>query len=120
MIEEYKLGLITIDGRDYNYDVGVLWDGQAFEWERDEDNKIKLEDLTDILEFKPEGIEIGNGEAGQSQVEEEVKETIEEQGIKLIIDKTEQATKTFNIRCEDSIEEEGKLERIVGLFVLDY
>ncbi|MDD3399941.1 MAG: MTH938/NDUFAF3 family protein [Candidatus Pacebacteria bacterium] len=120
MIEEYKLGLITIDGEDYDYDVQVRWDDEVSEWQRDEDYKIKLQDVLPALEQNPEVIVIGNGEAGMCEVEGEAKRAIEERGIKLIIDKTEQATRTFNIRKEDSMEEEGRLEKVIGLFCLEY
>ena len=43
---------------------------------------------------------------------------IKEKGIGLIIDKTEQAVKTFNIICEKSKEEEGRQEKVIGLFHL--
>jgi hypothetical protein len=120
MIEEYKLGLITVDGEDYDYDVQILWNDEVREWQRDEDYKIKLKDILPALEYDPEVIVVGNGEAGMCEVAEDVGAAIEERGIKLIVDKTEQATRTFNIRKEDSLEEEGRPERVVGLFCLGY
>jgi hypothetical protein len=120
MIEEYKLGLITINSEDYDYDVQVLWNDEVLEWQRDEDYKIKLEDVLPVFNLNPEVVVIGNGEAGMCEVSEEIEKEAELRGINLIIDKTEQATKTFNIRKEESLEEEGRIERVIGLFCLDY
>ena len=61
---------------------------------------------------------IGTGESGMAQVTTRAKKEITARGIELIIDKTEQATKTFNIRKEESFEEEGVQEKVIGLFHL--
>lgn len=118
MIEEYKLNQVTIDGETYDYDVEVRWDDEVLEWQREEDYAITLEDVMRAIEQKPETIVIGTGELGMSKVSEEAKREIEARGIKLIIDKTEQATRTFNIRKEESEEEEGRMEDVIGLFCL--
>ena len=120
MIEEYKLGHIVIDGKDYDNDVEVLWTDEVFDWDREEDYIIGLNDVIGAIEREPEVIVIGTGESGMCQVTDEAVRAIEGKGIKLIIDKTEQATRTFNIRKEDSEEEEGGIERVIGLFTLDY
>ncbi|PIW92046.1 MAG: hypothetical protein COY73_02630 [Candidatus Nealsonbacteria bacterium CG_4_10_14_0_8_um_filter_37_14] len=39
-------------------------------------------------------------------------------GIELLIDKTGEAVKTFNVVCEESLEEEGKQRKVIGLFHL--
>lgn len=120
MIEEYKLGHIIVDGRDYENDVEVRWNGEVLDWDRDEDYVIGPADIIRAIEQNPEVIVIGTGEAGMCEVTEEARKAVEERGIKLIIDKTEQATRTFNIRKEESEEEEGRIEKVIGLFSLDY
>jgi len=50
--------------------------------------------------------------------EEKAKQFIGERGIKLIVDRTEEATKTFNIINEESEEEEGEKNKVIGLFHL--
>ncbi len=118
MIEEYKFGYIVIDGETYRHDVGINWAGQVFDWLRTESHIIDVEDIIDALEQGPEAIVIGTGEQGMAQVTTRAKREIKARGIELIIDKTEQATKTFNIRKEESFEEEGAQERVIGLFHL--
>lgn len=81
---------------------------------------VDLEDIRRAVEQNPETIIIGTGEAGLTKVTEEVQKFVKEKGIKLIIDKTEEATKTFNIINEGSEEEEGEQNRIIGLFHLTY
>ena len=118
MIEEYKFGSITIDGKTYNYDVEVRWTGEVLKWWRAESHGIDVEDVKGAVEQNPETIIIGTGESGVARVTEEAKKFIKEKGIELIIDQTEQATKTFNIIKEESKEEEGEQKKVIGLFHL--
>lgn len=128
MIEEYRFGAITIDGKIYNYDVEARWTkreslrdptGQADEvlkWRRGESHIIEEEDVKRAIDQNPDIIVIGTGESGTAQVTEQAKEAIKSKGIELIVDLTEQATKTFNIINEDSEEEEGEQRNVIGLF----
>lgn len=118
MIEEYHFGSITIDGKTYTHDVEVRWTDEVLVWERKESHVIDVEAVRRAVEQNPETIVIGTGEAGVARVTEEAQEFIQEKGIKLIVDWTEQATKTFNIRKEESEEEEGRPEKVIGLFHL--
>lgn len=118
MIEEYKFGSITIDGKTYAYDVEVRWAGEVLPWRREESHIINVEAMKRAVEQNPETIVIGTGESGIARVGEEAKKFIQEKGIKLIVDKTEEATRTFNIINEESKEEEGKQNKVIGLFHL--
>jgi len=118
MIEEYKFGSITIDGKTYNQDVEVRWTGEVLKWWRRESHVIDVEDVKRAVEQNPETIIIGTGESGVARVTEEAQKEIKSRGIELIIDLTEEATKTFNIIKEESKEEEGKQRKVIGLFHL--
>src|SRR4030042_2154619 len=118
MIEEYKFGSITIDGKTYNHDVEVRWTGETLKWWRKESHIVGVDDIQRAVEVRPDTIIIGTGESGVAKVTEEAQNFIKENGIKLIIDLTEQATKTFNVINEESEEEEGKQEKEIGLFHL--
>jgi hypothetical protein len=116
MIEEYKFGLIIINGKRYDYDVEVRWTGEVLKWQRQESHLVDVDDVKRTVEQNPDTIIIGTGESGVVEVTEEAKKFIQEKGIRLIIDRTEEATKTFNIISEESKEEEQN--RIIGLFHL--
>ena len=127
MIGEYHFGSITIDGRTYHHDVEVRWSpegkrpgqvGEVLKWWRGESHVIDVEGVKRALEQNPEVIVIGTGESGLARVTKEAKKEIENRGIKLIIDVTEEAVKTFNIINEESKEEEGEQTKVIGLFHL--
>ena len=109
---------MIIDGKNYTEDVEVRWTGEVLSWWRKESHLVEVEDIKRAIEQNPETIVIGTGEAGLVKVGEEVKKIIQEKGIKLIIDRTEEAVKTFNVICEESGEEEGEQDKIIGLFHL--
>jgi hypothetical protein len=117
-IEEYKFGSITIDGKTYEYDVEVRWTGEVLEWWRGESHIVDVEDVERAIEQSPELIIIGTGESGLAKVTDKAKEEILSRGIGLIIDKTEEAVKTFNIQKGESEEEEGGQKKVIGLFHL--
>jgi len=87
-------------------------------WWRKESHVIDVEDVKRAVEQNPETIIIGTGESGVARVTEEAQKFIKERGIRLIIDLTEPATKTFNIRKEESKEKERRQEKVIGLFHL--
>lgn len=118
MIEEYHFGSITINGKIYNYDVEVRWTGQVLKWWREESHLIDVEDVKRAVGQNPEIIIIGTGESGLARVTEKVQAFIKDKGIELIIDRTGEGVKTFNVIKEESEEEEGELRKIIGLFHL--
>jgi len=118
MIEEYKFGLIVIDGKTYNYDVEVRWNGEVLKWWRKEGHKIDVEDVKKAVEQSPDTIILGTGAYGVCKVTENCQNFIKEKGMKLIIDKTEEAVKTFNVISKESKEEEGEQNKVIGLFHL--
>jgi len=118
MIQQYQFGSIIINGKEYHNDVEIRWDGQVLDWWRKQNHIIDLEDIKRALEQKPELIIIGTGAYGVAKITEMAKQEIEKQGVELIIDKTEEAVKTFNIIKEHSKEEQGKEKKIIGLFHL--
>ena len=118
MIEEYRFGQIIIDGKKYNDNVEVRWTGEVLPFQFQQIHTFNIETIKRAVEQNPELIIIGTGESGLAMVTEEAKDFIIEKGIELIIDKTEEAIKTFNVMEEDSLEEEGKQRKVIGLFHL--
>ncbi len=118
MIDQYNFGLIVVGGKTYKQDSEVRWTGQVLKWWRENSHSVEVEDLERAVGENPETIVIGTGESGLMKVSGKAKELVAEKGIRLIIDRTEAAVKTFNIRKEESEEEEGRPEKIIGLFHL--
>lgn len=118
MIGEYQFGLITINGKTYNYDVEVRWNGEVLKWWRRESHLIEIDDLKRAVNQKPDIIVIGTGESGIAKVTRETQKFIEEEGIQLIIDKTGEAVKVFNKILEKLKEKEDEKKKIIGLFHL--
>ena len=133
MIEEYRFGLITIDGKTYDHDIEVRWSGAASDkaggepspgglevlgWWRAEGHFVDAADVEGAVEENPEVIVIGTGAEGRMEVSPELIYMLRARGIQVIVDRTEEATKTFNVIKEESKEEEGRQARVIGLFHL--
>ena len=96
MIEDYGFGRIVIDGKTYRQDVIVFPDRVKPNWWRKEGHSLCLEDLKDVLEDPPEVLVVGTGYAGLMRVPREVREKLEEMGIRVVVEKTGKAYRTFN------------------------
>ncbi len=118
MIEKYNFGFIVIDGRKYDYDVEVRWSGEVLKWWRKESHIFALEDVERAVEQGPDVIILGTGAYGLAKVPKQTQKFIKDKGIELIIDKTGEAVKTFNIIKEKSEDEQGRKTKIIGLFHL--
>ncbi|MBU3934391.1 hypothetical protein KKC00_00235 [Patescibacteria group bacterium] len=120
MIEEYNLGYIVIDGERYGHDVEVRWTNEVLPWPLKEQHLIDTGEISRAVGQNPEIIVIGTGKSGLAKVGKEAQDFIKEKGIELIIDRTEEAIKTFNVINEASLEEEGIQKRVIGFFCLAY
>lgn len=123
MIEEYKFGLIIVEGKKYAHDVEVRWIPsekacEVLKWWRKEGHIFDLEDIQRALDQKPDLIVFGTGAYGAAKISERAKREIEDRGIQSVIDKTEEAVKTFNIILRESKREIGKQKKVIGLFHL--
>ena len=70
-----------------------------------------MDDLREVIPYKPEVLVIGCGASGVLSVPQETRDALEKKGIKLIAQNTDKAVETFNTLCS-----EGK--KIVGGFHL--
>jgi hypothetical protein len=118
MIDEYRFGFIKVNGKEYFNDVEVRWDGTVLDWPREKSHVFTLKDAERAAAQDPEVIIMGTGESGAARLTEECKGFIKEKGIDLVADRTEEAVKTFNIIFYESLEEEGRQKRVIGLFHL--
>lgn len=118
MIDEYRFGIIVVDGCQYKEDVAIDCEGRVWEWHCMTRHIVSLDDIKYFLKGAPEIVIIGSGQNGECRVQENVQDFCQKSGIKLIVDRTEEAVKTFNVIKEDSLQEEGRQAKIAGFFHL--
>ena len=96
MIDSYDFGRIIINGRRYATDLIVFPDMVKEGWWRKEGHNLRIEDLDEVIQDKPEVLIIGTGYSGLMKVPAETREYVESKGIELIAQRTTEACKTFN------------------------
>jgi len=109
---------MKVDGVEYRTDLIVFAsrgagspDRVKSDWWRKQGHSLAIEDLDDVLAFKPEVLIVGKGASGLMQVPASTKKALEEQAIVLIVEKTDRAWQLFN-------EQVQKGKRAVGAFHL--
>ena len=81
VIESYRFGHVTIDGREETRDVIVLPDRVVRDWWRKDGHGLVLEDLADVLDDLPERLLVGTGAYGQLRPDAGTLETLRARGI---------------------------------------
>lgn len=97
MIEHYSFGSITINGKEHSHDVIVSSSGVKTWW-RSTSHNVSINDLDPILSEKPKLVIFGTGAAGVMKVAGESEDYLKELGIKVLIKKTADAVKEYNLR----------------------
>lgn len=96
MIDYYDFGEIVIDGKKYTSDVIIYPDRVKDDWWRKEGHQLCIDDLEDVLDFKPDVVVVGTGNPGLMKVLPKTEKLIKSKGITLIVQITKQACQTFN------------------------
>ncbi len=82
MIKKYSFGHIVIDDKEYTSDLKIFPDGKIQDqWWRKEGHQLNLEDITDLIESKPEVLVVGTGASGMMQVSPQVETELQQKGI---------------------------------------
>jgi hypothetical protein len=111
MIESYRFGEIKIDGKTYTSDVIIYPDRIDSSWWRKTSHELGTYDIPDeVFKQNPDVILVGTGSPGLMKVLPESKKLIESKGIKLIIEDTQKACKTYN--------QLNKTQKVIALFHL--
>jgi len=110
-IDSYSFGVMKIGGTEYTEDLIVFPDKVKSRWWRKEGHSLAIEDLDDVLEFKPEVLVIGKGASELMDVPASTKKTLQEHGMDVIADNTSRAWSIFNEQIE-------KGKKVVGAFHL--
>lgn len=101
MIEDYRFGRLTVDGRTYRSDALVFPERVADGWRRREGHSLCLEDLGEVLRYRPEVLVIGQGHSGLMQVPASVTEALARQGIEVFAAPTGEAVREYNRRAKE-------------------
>lgn len=96
LIESYSFGRITIDGHEYASDVLVYPDSVQDGWWRKEGHHLQLEDLDDVLRRSPDVLVIGRGTFGRMKVSPELRDALEQRGLRVIAARTPEAVRRYN------------------------
>lgn len=94
-ISRYEFGKIIVDGVLYGSDVVILSD-RVVTWRRREGHLLRIEDLQEALEQKPDTLVIGTGYNGMMEVPGSVVEELRSRGISADVRRTREAVETYN------------------------
>jgi hypothetical protein len=116
MIEKYDFGMILIEGKEYKKDI-LLFERSVFpDWWRKEGHHLYAADLEKLLALKPAVLVIGTGYDGIMEVDEDVADYCKKNKIKLVIQKTGDAVKTYDSLVGSKTGKESK--KVAGAFHL--
>jgi hypothetical protein len=102
-IQEYRFGHIKVDGKSFRDDIKIINDKVKPDWWRKAGHSVETSDVEDVLAAEPEIFVLGTGASGNVRVPSDFRQKLEERGIELIAQPTEQAVKTF-----EKLQSEGR------------
>ncbi len=102
-----KFGEITINGKPYDSDMTVYWNGKVSY--RTKEHTIEAGEFVAVLRSGPEILVVGTGEEGIVKIAPEVNQLAGYKNIKVYAEKTPKAVEVFN-----AFSEQGK--KVVGIF----
>lgn len=95
MIDSYQFRTFIIKGKEYNRNI-KLFDKEVREYKYIPEHTLVLDDITDLINYNPLVIIIGTGAYGLMKLSKEISEYIERRRIRLVVQKTADACKTYN------------------------
>ncbi len=96
MIEKYSFGKMTISGKRYKSDLKIIR-GQVYpDWWRKKGHSIADDEITDIINAKPDYLIIGSGKFGLMKVSDELRGVLSDCGVEVIVERSKSAVVTFN------------------------
>ena len=99
IIDSYQFGQVVVNGKRYTSDVIIFPDRVRDNWWRKGGHQLCLDDIAEVLTENPEVLVVGTGESGLVRVLPEVKQSVNAQGIKIIVETTDKACHTYNQFC---------------------
>jgi hypothetical protein len=99
VIDSYSFGSVTVNGKSYNSDVIIYPDRVNASWWRKQGHNLCLDDLEDVLRYKPEVLVVGQGKPGLMKVTAALVDRLRQEGIEVVTGSTERAIRTYNELC---------------------
>jgi len=96
VINDYKFGLIIVEGKKYYSDVIIYPTRVDDHWWRKEGHLVLPQDLEEVIKEEPALLIIGTGDSGLMKVPEETVRWIKSKKIELIIEPTSSACQSYN------------------------
>jgi len=110
-IDSYSFGSMTVNGKSYTDDLIVFPEKVSPGWWRKQGHSLCMEDLAEVLAYKPQTLIVGKGASGCMDIPSSTTQTLKERGIEVIGQNTSEAVEFFNEYINA-----GK--RVVGAFHL--
>lgn len=95
-IDAYEFGRIDIGGKRYDSDVIVSPETVKDHWWRQQGHRLAVEDLSAVIDVRPEVLVIGTGFYGNMVVPDETKGYLVAKGLDVRVSKTGDAVREFN------------------------
>jgi hypothetical protein len=95
-IDAYHFGRVEIEGQSYTSDIIVSQDKIKPSWWRREGHRLHLDDLSEVIAFKPQVLVIGTGYYGRMLVSKQTTDCLESNGIAVQFMRTAEAVEVFN------------------------
>jgi hypothetical protein len=96
-IQEIAFGRLMLDGRTYTSDLIVHPDGRVQDgWRRDRGHRLSMEDISGLVDARPEIIVAGTGVNGRMKPEPDLEDRLWGLGIRLHASPNEEAAAFFN------------------------
>jgi dienelactone hydrolase len=110
-IDSYSFGRMTVNGTEYDKDLIIFPERISDHWWRSNGHILRMDDLEEVVEYKPELLIVGTGSSGQMQVAASTKDGLRQEGIKLTEAQSAEAVRLFNREIQ-------KGTNVVGAFHL--
>lgn len=87
---------MIVDGKKYGNDLMICGDSVKSNWVREEGHLLKPNDLEWVVEREPDLLIVGKGSSGRMKIAESTRTRLQERGIDLWSDTTDEAAEYFN------------------------
>ena len=107
MIDSTKFGEITVNGKPYDSDLTVYWDGRvAF---RSKEHVVELGEFLKVMKAGPDVLVVGTGQSAVLRIAPEVIQLASDRKVQVYAEATPRAVEMFNAFASSG-------RKVVGIF----